>query len=117
VQVVNLLVTPEQAETLSLASHETRIQLVLRNPLDTGIAKTGGTAIVDLFGSSVKPPAAQPVGSAKADRRAARPRPEAPVMPGDTPVVTPPSPILVEIYHGTRRSEVKFQPEGEAKRQ
>ena len=34
VQVVNLLVTPEQAEQLSLASHQTTIQLVLRNPLD-----------------------------------------------------------------------------------
>ena len=39
-QVVNLLVTPEQAETLSLASNETRIQLVLRNPLDTDNVKT-----------------------------------------------------------------------------
>ena len=35
VQVVNLLVTPEQAETLSLASNQLKIQLVLRNPLDT----------------------------------------------------------------------------------
>ena len=34
VQVVNLLVTPEQAELLSLASAQTQIQLVLRNPLD-----------------------------------------------------------------------------------
>jgi pilus assembly protein CpaB len=39
VQVVNLLVTPDQAETLSLASNSLKIQLVLRNPLDTQIAK------------------------------------------------------------------------------
>jgi pilus assembly protein CpaB len=39
VQVVNLLVTPEQAELLSLASNETHIQLVLRNPLDNKLAK------------------------------------------------------------------------------
>src|SRR5579863_3766577 len=39
VPVVNLLVTPEQAETLSLASNETRIQLILRNPLDTQASK------------------------------------------------------------------------------
>ena len=32
VAVVNLLVTPEQAELLSLASSQTKIQLVLRNP-------------------------------------------------------------------------------------
>ena len=35
VPVVNLLVTPEQAESLDLASNNARIQLVLRNPLDT----------------------------------------------------------------------------------
>ena len=34
VQVVNLLVTPDQAELLSLASNQAKIQLVLRNPLD-----------------------------------------------------------------------------------
>ena len=49
VQVVNLLVTPEQAETLSLASNQARIQLVLRNPLDTQIAKVPGNAMGNLF--------------------------------------------------------------------
>jgi pilus assembly protein CpaB len=44
VQVVNLLVTPEQAEQLSLASHQTTIQLVLRNPLDREVTKTHGFA-------------------------------------------------------------------------
>ena len=39
VQVVNLLVTPEQAQTLSLATSELRIQLVLRNPLDTKVSQ------------------------------------------------------------------------------
>jgi pilus assembly protein CpaB len=43
VQVVNLLVTPEQAQVLALASNETRIQLVLRNPLDTKETKVQGT--------------------------------------------------------------------------
>ncbi len=43
VQVVNLLVTPEQAETLSLASNSLKIQLVLRNPLDTQMAKVPPT--------------------------------------------------------------------------
>jgi pilus assembly protein CpaB len=49
VQVVNLLVTPEQAEALSLASNQTHIQLVLRNPLDTQIAQPPGTAMANLF--------------------------------------------------------------------
>ncbi len=49
VQVVNLLVTPEQAQVLALASNETRIQLVLRNPLDTKVAAVQGTAMTNLF--------------------------------------------------------------------
>src|SRR5215467_962042 len=49
VQVINLLVTPEQAEQLSLASSKTQIQLVLRNPLDRDKAKTPGTALAHLF--------------------------------------------------------------------
>ena len=57
VQVVNLLVNPEQAEQLSLASSQTQIQLVLRNPLDRDAAKTPGTAVARLFGSPVRMPA------------------------------------------------------------
>ena len=47
-QVVNLLVTPEQAETLNLAS-ESRVQLVLQNPLDTKSEATKGTSAARLF--------------------------------------------------------------------
>ena len=51
VQVVNLLVTPEQAEMLSLASSNNgvKIQLVLRNPLDTKITPVPSTAMGNLF--------------------------------------------------------------------
>ena len=49
VQVVNLLVTPEQAELLSLASNQVKIQLVLRNPLDTKTAPVPGTDTCNLF--------------------------------------------------------------------
>jgi len=54
-QVVNLLVTPAQAEMLSLASNETHIQLVLRNPMDTDLAKPLGTTMADLFGDALPP--------------------------------------------------------------
>src|SRR5579863_4010181 len=60
VPVVNLLVTPEQAEILSLASSETRIQLVLRNPLDTDTVKTPGTAVANLFTGAHGLPEAKP---------------------------------------------------------
>ncbi len=56
-QVVNLLVTPEQAETLSLAGSETKVQLVLRNPLDTEERTTPGTSVARLFGQPDQPPA------------------------------------------------------------
>jgi len=56
VQVVNLLVTPEQAQVLALASNETRIQLVLRNPLDTKVAQVQGTAMTNLFAEQNPPP-------------------------------------------------------------
>src|ERR1700723_1744268 len=55
VQVVNLLVTPEQAEILSLASNQTRIQLVLRNPLDQKLDAPSGSGMAQLF-TDVKPP-------------------------------------------------------------
>jgi len=102
VQVVNLLVTPEQAEVLSLASNETRIQLVLRNPLDTQPAKVPGTAMSNLFGVPVKPPAAAP---------APRPR-VAPVVvkvPERVPekIIQLP-PYQIEVFNGPQRSEAKF---------
>ena len=49
-QVVNLLVSPEQAQTLSLASTELKIQLVLRNPLDTKVSQVARTAMGQMFG-------------------------------------------------------------------
>jgi pilus assembly protein CpaB len=103
VQVVNLLVTPEQAEILSLASNETRIQLVLRNPLDTQTAKTPGVALASLFGSMTKPP--EPVA----------PKPRRVVtrvtLPGPAAVAEPPkpaAPVTVEVFNGARRVESKF---------
>ena len=42
VTVVTLMVTPAQAERLTLASNEGKIQLALRNPLDQGTPATPG---------------------------------------------------------------------------
>ena len=55
-QVVNLLVSPDEAETLNLASSETKVQLVLRNPLDTNAAVTHGTTVAALFGVTLTKP-------------------------------------------------------------
>src|SRR5579875_230588 len=50
VQVVNLLVTPEQAEVMDLASDDTKVQLVLRNPMDTKEQDTPAVRLASLFG-------------------------------------------------------------------
>jgi len=92
VQVVNLLVTPEQAETLSLASNQVRIQLVLRNPLDTKITKINGTAMGSLFAGDNGGPAK--TQTAAVPRRISH-----------KPATQPYS---IEIINGSKRSEEKF---------
>lgn len=111
VPVVNLLVTPEQAEILSLASNETRIQLILRNPMDKETTKTPGTAIANLFsgqsGNLPKPSAPH------------TPRPKsAPAVAQAAPITVQASeqrriiiPLSVEVITGTSRAETKFKPE------
>jgi len=96
VQVVNLLVTPEQAENLSLASSQTHVQLVLRNPLDTQVADTAGSAVGNLYsGKSGEPlPKPKPVPTG--------PRP-AKAAPAATPRV-----LLIEVFNGSKQSEAKF---------
>ncbi|HXG32123.1 MAG TPA: Flp pilus assembly protein CpaB [Bryobacteraceae bacterium] len=106
VPVVNLLVTPEQAEIISLASSQARIQLVLRNPLDKEEAKTPGTAFARLFTDqksfSYRGPATSPARSRAPERAAAAaPKPAA---------KSKPEPIVVEVLIGTRKSEAKFEP-------
>ena len=92
VQVVNLLVTPDQAESLSLASNQTRIQLVLRNPLDNGMAQPPGTAVAALFADKTLP-APKPQKS-KAGPPSA-PKPNSHVY-------------LIQIFNGSKQSEAKF---------
>jgi len=57
VPVVTLLVTPEQAETLTLAAAQGRIQLTLRNAIDTLPIRTNGARVSALLGP---PRASQP---------------------------------------------------------
>jgi pilus assembly protein CpaB len=110
VPVVNVLVTPEQAEILSLASNDARIQLVLRNPTDKEEAKPPGTALAYLFNNGGKGPqvAAKADGTA-APRQVRKPAPPPPPPPPPPePVKVAPPPITVEVIHGSRRAEAKF---------
>jgi pilus assembly protein CpaB len=98
VQVVNLLVTPEQAELLSLASNQTKIQLVLRNPLDTETAKTPGIAMAGLFSDGAPKP--KPVVLKKLPVK-----PPPPVQV-DKPIE--PRIYLIQVLNGSKRTEEKF---------
>jgi pilus assembly protein CpaB len=51
VTVVTLLVNPDEAERLTLASSEGKIQLALRNPLDTTTPETRGVRPAALLGA------------------------------------------------------------------
>ncbi|MGA7245667.1 MAG: Flp pilus assembly protein CpaB [Terracidiphilus sp.] len=94
VQVVNLLVTPEQAQILALASNETRIQLVLRNPLDTKMAPVQGTAMTNLFLDQNAPVSKPKVAS--------RPAPKAKA----------PDTFTVTVINGNTKTEDKFAAPG-----
>ncbi len=100
VQVVNLLVTPDQAEIVSLASNNARIQLILRNPLDTEETKTKGTAMARLFTMQAAP-AARTSGAGRTPRPA--PAPVVVAAPKREPVV-----IVVEVLNGSQRTQTKF---------
>jgi pilus assembly protein CpaB len=90
VTVVTLLVFPEQAERLALASTEGKIQLALRNPLDQGAPETPGIRPGTLLGL-VK---AAPVKMASARK------PGVPV----TQQTTAPALPTVEIIRGDKRT-------------
>lgn len=93
VPVVTLLLTPEQAETLTLATAQGRIQLALRNSLDTVTVVTRGARQSALMN-----------GLGGAPRTSSAPRRSAPVRTG-TPV---PTPTTVEVYRGGVRSLQSF---------
>lgn len=95
VPVVTLLVTPEQAETLTLAS-EWRIQLVLRNSGDRAIEPTPGRALDQILG--------RPVAAAPAPVRRPRAAAAAAAAP---PPPQPLPPKLVEdvvVIRGTQKT-------------
>ncbi len=99
-QVVNLLVTPDQAEILNLASIETKVQLVLRNPLDTQEEATRGTSIASLFGVAGEGRPAVLGSPLQAPLRRVVAR---------TPMPREPETTTVEIFNGAKKTEQKFQ--------
>jgi pilus assembly protein CpaB len=93
VGVVTFLVSPEQAETLALASQQGSIVLALRNSLDTTRVKTFGTKTSALLGGTI----GRPLPARKPANRAA-------------PVAAAPQPsqTVIEVYRGGARTLQKF---------
>ncbi|HYL74168.1 MAG TPA: Flp pilus assembly protein CpaB [Bryobacteraceae bacterium] len=98
---VTLLATPDQAETLTLANNEGRIQLVLRNGSDQTIEKTSGREIAELYGSR------------PSHKKSPDPAPRPVRRPAPPPVVTavatappppPPPPDQIVVIRGTQKS-------------
>ncbi len=94
VTVVTLLVYPDQAERLALASTEGKIQLALRNPLDQGAPPTPGIKTAGLLGTGA-------ASKVQQSASVARPRAAQPVTQ-----TVPPAPALptVEVIRGDKRA-------------
>ena len=89
VNVVTLLVDPQQSERLTLASTEGKIQLALRNPLDKTAPQTPGIRPAALLGWA--PPARPAVVTRRVVVESAAPRPD--------------PPPTVEIIRGDKRAQ------------
>jgi pilus assembly protein CpaB len=90
--VVTLMVSPVDAERITLAQQEGQLMLTLRNPLDVEPTESRGVSKATLFGSPAPAPARVTV------RRVSAPEP----LP--TPVVLP-KPYQVETIRAAKRSE------------
>ncbi|HEV2467777.1 MAG TPA: Flp pilus assembly protein CpaB [Candidatus Sulfotelmatobacter sp.] len=91
--VITLLVSPDDAQRLTLASSEGHIQLALRNPLDTKQDDVPPSISRALYKGAIPPPTVH-----------------APVHHVAAPKVAPPPPastgVSVEVYQGDRKAQV-----------
>lgn len=91
--VITLLVSPDDAQRLTLASNQGRIQLAMRNPLDTKQEDLPASRAGAIYkGTPTPAPVAQ------------RTRPRAPVMQA----APTPSSYSVEVIKGDKKDETKF---------
>jgi pilus assembly protein CpaB len=93
--VVTLLVSPDDAERLTLASTQGHIQLALRNPLDTKQEEVAAVKSNSLYNNVSEPMAAA----------APRSRPKRVAVQAPPPA---PTAYTVEVYKGDKKEEDKF---------
>ena len=102
VNVVTLLLNPEDSQKLMLASGQATIQFVLRSGADKEKVETESVSVEDLLGKSKKPvlPPPPPRRPAAMARR---------VSPTEVKTPKPPDFYTVEVIQGEKRSEEKFE--------
>lgn len=106
VQAVTLLVSPEEAERLALASTQGKLQLTMRAHSDTGSADTPGVSPRELL--EVASPAAQPTPAEAAHD----PHPHHHVVKAAASAAAPASPVeVVEVLRGDRVEQRKVSAE------
>lgn len=101
---VTLLVTPEQAEILTLANQEGQIQLVLRNGSDELVEKsnTNGIGVAELYG--VRGTRPRPSAEASLNLpRPPRPRVEPSTVVAQAPPQPPPPPDQIVVIRGNQK--------------
>lgn len=96
VTVVTLMVDPGQAERLTLASTEGKIQLALRNPTDKGAPVTGGIRPASLMAGGYAPVVRSSTRSSAAPKASA---------PAPAPRLEPAPAHTVEIIRGDKRAQ------------
>jgi pilus assembly protein CpaB len=113
VKAVTLLVTPEQAEKLALASSEGKLQLMMRNSIDQDDEQTKGVDKRGLLGGDRAVPAPEP-GSLKSeqpkvDPKGAPRRNRAAVETKPSTAASPAPPrASVEMIEGAKKRSVDF---------
>jgi pilus assembly protein CpaB len=90
VPVITLLVTPDDAARLTMASTEGKIQLALRNTVDTKLMAPRAVLQESLFSGGAPPPKRSP---------------------GVKYVPPPPTPYIVEVITGNKRENKSFPPQ------
>jgi pilus assembly protein CpaB len=101
VAVITLLVTPDQAELLTLASNEGRLQLALRNNTDKEVLASDGVQAGEIFTGKRK--AAEPVPKPRPRVVTVRMLPPA-AAAVPLPPVPPPLPTRIELIRGDKRT-------------
>lgn len=108
VQVVTLLVGPEESQKLALASADGKIQLALRNPLDLARPNPQALRREALYGSSTVP--AAPAPKTVVVRTAAPRVPPPPVVVVAPPQAPPPpAKLQLQLIEGSKTQNVTFE--------